>query len=65
MRRETTVILLFTLLCSVVVDVERYWTVTDIACYKCKLLKRSDKIVLQLATLKILPHALQDAVGLG
>jgi len=31
-RRKTTVKRLFTLLCSVVVDVERYWTVIDIAC---------------------------------
>jgi len=30
-RRKTTVNRLFTLLCSVV-DVERYWTVIDIAC---------------------------------
>jgi len=33
-RRKTTVKLLFTLLCSVVVDVERYWTVIDITCVK-------------------------------
>lgn len=31
-RRKTTVKLLFTLLYSVVADVERYWTVIDIAC---------------------------------
>jgi len=33
-RRKTAVELSFTLLCSVVVDVERYWTVIDIACVK-------------------------------
>jgi len=31
-RRKTTVKLLFNLLSSVVVDVERYWTAIDIAC---------------------------------
>jgi hypothetical protein len=65
-RRKTTAKLLFISLCSVVVDVEPYWTVIDNSvCYKCKLLKCSDKIVSHLAALRTLPHALQDAVGLG
>jgi len=64
-RRKTTVKLLFNLLCSVV-DFERYWTVIDIACViSVSCSSAATKYCHSWATLKILPHALQDAVGLG